>query len=53
MGWEVGRRFKSEGVYVYLWLIQVDSWQKPIQHCKEIILQVKLSKLRKKIFKAS
>ena len=29
MGWEVGRRVKSEGTYVYLWLIHVDVWQKP------------------------
>ena len=29
MGWEVGRRFKKEGAYVYLWLIHGDVWQKP------------------------
>ena len=33
-GWEVGGRFKSEGTYVYLWLIRVDVWQKSNQHCK-------------------
>ena len=38
-GWEVGGRFKMEGVYVYLWLIHVDVWQKPRQYCKVIILQ--------------
>ena len=27
----VGGRFKREGTYVYLWLIQVDVWQKPTQ----------------------
>ena len=27
MGWEVGRRFKMEGIYVHLWLIHVDVWQ--------------------------
>ena len=27
--------------YVYLWLIHVDVWQKPIQCCKAIILQLK------------
>ena len=38
-GWkQVGGRFKREGTYVYLWLIHVDIWQKPTQHCKAIIL---------------
>ena len=27
--WEVGGKFKREGTYVYLWLIQADVWQKP------------------------
>ena len=39
MGWEVGVDFKRVGTYVYLWLIDVDIWQKPIQNCKAIILQ--------------
>ena len=43
MGWEVGRRFKREGVYVYLWLMHVRVWQKPTQHCKAIILQLKIN----------
>ena len=30
-----------EGTYVYLWLIHVDVQQKPTQHCKAIILQLK------------
>ena len=38
---EVGERFKGEGTYVYLWLIYADVWQKPIQYCKAIILQLK------------
>ena len=42
-GWEVGGRFKREGMYVCLWLI-VDVWQKPTQNCKEIILQLKIYK---------
>ena len=29
--------------YVYLWLIHVDTWQKPTQHCKAIILQLNIS----------
>ena len=28
-GWEIGGGFRREGTYVYLWLIQVDVWQKP------------------------
>ena len=43
MGQEVGRRFRREGTYVYVWLIHVDVWQKPTQHCKEIILQLKIN----------
>ena len=30
-----------EGIYLYLWLIHVDVWQKPTQYCKAIILQLK------------
>jgi len=41
-GWEVGGRFKKEGTYIYLWLIHVDGWQKPILFCKAIILQLKI-----------
>ena len=39
-----GGRFKREGIYVYLWLIHVVIWQKPTQHCKAIILQIKFKK---------
>ena len=35
MLWEVGGRFQMEGTYVYLWLIHVDVWQKPIQYCRD------------------
>ena len=52
MEWEVGGRFKREGTYVYPWLIHVDVWQKPTQHCKAIILQLKINKLKKKKTKA-
>ena len=38
---EVRGRFKREGTYVYLWLIQVDVWQKPTQFYKAIIFQLK------------
>ena len=39
----VGGRVKREEIYVYLWLIYVVVWQKPIQHCKAIILQLKIN----------
>ena len=41
MGMKMGRRFKKEGTYVYLWLIHVDVWHKPTQFCKTSILQLK------------
>jgi len=44
VGW--GGSFKREGPYVYLWLIYADVWQKPTQYCKEIILQLKINKLK-------
>ena len=47
MGWEVGERFKREETYVYLWLVHVDVWQKPTQHCKAVILQLKINKFKK------
>ena len=30
--------------HVYLWLIHIVVWQKPMQHGKEIILQLKINK---------
>ena len=30
-----------EGIYVYLWMIPVEVWQKTIKFCKAIILQLK------------
>ena len=42
VGW--GEKFKREGICVHLWLIHVDVWQKPTQHCKTIILQLKIKK---------
>ena len=44
MGWEVGQRSKTEETYVYLRLIKVDVWQKPIQYHKAIILQLQINK---------
>ena len=43
----MGRRFRREGIYIYLWLIHVDVWQKPTQYCEAIILQLKIIKLEK------
>ena len=39
----VGGRFEREGTYVYLWSIHVDVWQKPTQHCKAFIFQLKIN----------
>ena len=37
--WEVGERFKREEIYVCLWLVHGDVWQKPTEYYKAIILQ--------------
>ena len=42
----VARRFKREGIHVYLCLIHVAVRQKPTQHCKAIILQLKINFLK-------
>ena len=44
-GWDggVGGRFKRDGVHANLWLIHAVVWQKPAQHCKAIILQLKIN----------
>ena len=36
------------GTYVYLWLIDAVVWQKPAQHCKPIIPQLKIDFFFKK-----
>ena len=41
MGWEMGGRFKSEGIYVYLWLIHVEVELKTPKFCKAIIIKFK------------
>ena len=43
LGWEVGGTCQREGMYMYLLLIHADVWQKPTQHCKVIILQLKIN----------
>jgi len=35
------RGVQDGGTHVYLWLIHVDVWEKPLQYCKAIILQLK------------
>jgi len=42
-GWEMGRRFQRKGMYVYLWLIHIVMWQKPVQQYKAIIFQLKMN----------
>jgi len=45
-----GREVQEEGsIYIYLWLTHVDEWQKPTQHCKAIILQLKFKNFKKRI----
>ena len=45
----MGGRFRREGIYVCLWLIHVDVWQKPTQYYKAIIFQLKINKLKEKV----
>ena len=42
-GWGLGGRFKRKRTCVYLWLMHFVAWQKPIQHCIAIILQLKIN----------
>ena len=44
MGREMGGKFKRERIYVYLWLIHLEVWQKTIKFFKAIILQLKKKK---------
>ena len=39
----VAGRFKRKETYMYLWLIHFVVWQKPRQHCKAIILKLKIN----------
>ena len=39
----MGGKFRREETYVYLRLIHADVWQKPTQHCKAIVLQLKIN----------
>ena len=33
--------YPNKSIYVYLWLIHIDVWQKPAQFCKAVIFQLK------------
>ena len=49
-GWNVvesGREVRGEGTYVYLELIYTVVQKNPAQHCKAIILQIKMNKTGK------
>ena len=39
VGREMGERFKRDGIYVYLWLVHFEVFQKIAKFCKAIILQ--------------
>ena len=41
MWWGLGGRLKTEGTYVYLWLLHADIWQIPTRFHKAIFLQLK------------
>ena len=38
-----GREIQEGGTYVCLWLIHINIWQKPVQYCTTIILQLKIN----------
>ena len=43
-GWDGeggGKGVQDGGTYVHPWLIHVNVWQKPVQYCKVISLQLK------------
>ena len=46
-GWD-GEGGSGWGTHVHPWLIHVNIWQKPLQYCKVISLQLKKNKKRKK-----
>ena len=49
VGWgrEMGGRFETEGICVYLWLIHGEVLQKTAKFCKAIIIQYKKKKKKK------
>ena len=49
MGRDMGGGFKREGIYVYLWLIHAEVWQKTTKFCKAVILQLKNKLIKQKL----
>ena len=47
MGWEVGGRLRRKGIYIHLWLIHADVWQKPTQCCNYPSIKNKFKKKKK------
>ena len=47
-GWNGVGGSKRRGIYIYLWLFHVVVWEKPTQHYKAIILQLKVKKKKKR-----
>ena len=46
-GWDGvggGKEVQEGRTLIYLWLIHIDIWKKPTQHCKAITLQLKMEK---------
>ena len=39
----------QKGIYIYLWLIHVEVWQKTAKFCKAIILQLKKKKRQEEL----
>ena len=48
VGREVGEGLKTEGTYLHLWLTHADAWQRPRQHWKATLLQLKTNSFIKK-----
>ena len=50
MGRDMGGRFKRERtyIYIYLWLIRVDIWQKPNNSAKQLF-NLKINTLKKNV----
>ena len=42
-GWDGGGKEVQDGGYIYLWLNHAVVQQKPTQHCKAIILHLKIN----------
>ena len=44
-----GREGQKGGIYVYLWLIHIEVWQKTTKFCKAVIFQLKNKQVKIKI----